>query len=61
MEGAELMEECIDRSYTQLFYKAIDRIVGEWRLDSNWWNQWKSEYLDRTGEAYNEGFLGSKQ
>ena len=30
-------------------------------LDGNWWNQQKSEYLDGTGEAYDEGFLGSKQ
>ena len=47
MEGAELMEEHIDRSYTQHFYKAIDEFAGEQRLDSNWQNQWKSDYLDR--------------
>ena len=37
-EGTEMMEVCIDRSYTQCFYKAKDEVVGEWRLDGNWQN-----------------------
>ena len=57
IEGVELTEEHIDRSYTQCFYKVKDEVAGRWSLDGNWWNQQKSKYLDRTGEAYDRGFL----
>ena len=47
----------MDRSYTQCFYKVKDEVAGEQRLDGNWRNQQKSDYLDGTGEVYDGGFL----
>ena len=56
-EGAELTEVQIEQKLHITLYMAEDEVAGEWRLDSNWWNQQKSGYLDGTGEMYDRGFL----
>ena len=43
--------------HTTLSIRRLTDFVGERNLDGNWQNQQESKCLDRTGEAYDEGFL----
>ena len=56
-EGVELTEVHIEQKLHTMLCMAEDQVVGVWRLDGNWQNQYKADIWTETGEAYNGGFL----